>query len=227
MYQAQVYDKVYFNDDYSKQFQALRSRYHDRTQRALNGRTVDQNPTSNIAEFYYLNNEPDGGVSLTAGDLVDYFNQRYGGTDRIGAARQAIQNATKKVEKSREATKKQRSEKTMHADNALRCRMRFSRGHMVLVNMFFALMLAVSMVLLGASGVIPERSTAELAAVEQQATKTENVETITLFDGGEATVSAEYMSLPSENITEVYEKPATKSGFEAFLRVLSYLWQEV
>ncbi len=224
MYQAQVYDKVYFNDDYSKQFQALRSRYHDRTQRALNGRTVDQNPTSNIAEFYYLNNEPDGGVSLTAGDLVDYFNQRYGGTDRIGAARQAIQNATKKVEKSREATKKQRSEKTMHADNALRCRMRFARGHMVLVNMFFAFILAFSMALLGASGVILERSAAEVAAVEQQLLEVESVETVCLFDGGETAVSSEYLSLSGENTTEVFEKPQEESGFDAFLRVLQYLW---
>ena len=224
MYQAQVYDKVYFNDEYSKQFQALRSRYHDRTQRALNGRKVDHNPTSNIAEFYNLHDEPDGGVTLTSGDLVDYFNQRYGGTDRIGAARQAIQNATKKVEKSREATKKQRAETTMHADNALRCRMRFARGHMVLVNAFFAFILVLSMALLGTSGVILERSAAEVATLEQQAIENESVETVALFDGGEAAVSADYLTLTHENATEVYEKPAQESGFEAFVRVLRYLW---
>ena len=226
MYQTQVYDKVYFNDEYSKQFQALRSRYHDRTQRALNQRKVDHNPTSNIAEFYNLNDEPDGGVTLTAGDLVDYFNQRYGGTDRIGAARQAIQNATKKVEKSREATKKARTETTMHADNALRCRMRFARGHMVLVNAFFALVLMFSMALLSASGVILERSAAEVAVLEQEATQNESVETATFFDGG-ASVSEQYLSLSGENTTEVYDKPAEESGLEAFVRVLRYLWVEV
>jgi len=224
MYQAQVYDKVYFQDDYSKQFQALRSRYHDRTQRALSGRSVDHNPVSNIAEFYYLNDEPDGGVSLTAGDLVDYFNQRYGGTDRIGAARQALQNATRKVEKSREATKRERSEKTMHADTALHCRMRFARGHMVLVNMLFAFILVMSIALLGASGVILERSAAEVAALEEQIEQNESVETVMLLDGGESTVSGEYLTLTNENTTVVYENAHEESGFDAFLRVLTYLW---
>ena len=224
MYQAQVYDKVYFQDDYSKQFQALRSRYHDRTQRALSTRSVDHNPVSNIAEFYYLNDEPDGGVSLTAGDLVDYFNHRYGGTDRIGAVREALQNATKKAEKSREAVKKNRSEETMHADTALRCRMRFARGHMVLVNMLFAFILVMSIALLGASGVILERSAAEVAAVEERLEQNESVETVMLLDGGETPVSGDYLTLTRENTTEIYESTTEESGFDAFVRVLAYLW---
>ncbi len=223
MYQAQVYDKVYFEDDYSKQFEALRSRYHDRTQRALNARAVDCAPISNVAEFYYLHDEPDGGVSLTAGDLVDYFNQRYGGSDRIGAAREALMNAARKAEKSREVTKKQRSEKTMHADTALRCRMRFARGHMVLVNMLFAFMLVLSIALLGTSGIILERSEAEVAA-QEQLVQNERVETAMLLDGGDRTVSAEYLTLASENTTEVFASAQRESGFEAFLRVLAYLW---
>ena len=223
MYQAQVYDKVYFEDDYSKQFQALRSRYHDRTQKALSGRAVDHAPTSNIAEFYYLHDEPHGGVSLTAGDLVDYFNQRYGGSDRIGAVREALANATKKAEKSREVTKKQRSEKTMHADTALRCRMRFARGHMVLVNMLFAFMLVLSIALLGTSGIILERSEAEALAAGEVA-QSESVESPMLLEGGESTVSAEYLTLANENTTEVFESTQRENGFEAFLRVLAYLW---
>ncbi|MBE6603430.1 MAG: hypothetical protein E7636_03730 [Ruminococcaceae bacterium] len=226
MNQAQVYDKVYFQDDYKQQFEALRSRYHDRTQKALRGRAVDHTPTSNIAEFYYLHDEPDGGVSLTSGDLVDYFNRRYGGSDRIGAMRQALSNAAKKAEKSCELAKKQRSEKARQGGMALNCRMRFSRGHMVLVNMMFAFMLILSVVLLGASGVMLERSEADVAATELQLAQSEQVQAVSSFDdGGEAEgASAAYLACANENVTEVYQVEQKQNGMDAFLRALAYLW---
>lgn len=226
MNQAQVYDKVYFQDDYKQQFEALRSRYHDRTQKALRGRAVDHTPTSNIAEFYYLNNEPDGGVSLTSGDLVDYFNSRYGGSDRIGAMREALSNAAKKAEKSGELAKKQRSEKARESGMALNCRVRFSRAHMVLVNMMFAFMLVLSIALLGASGVMLERSEADVAATELQLAQNEKVQAVALFDdAGEAkNTSDAYLTCANENVTEVYQVEQKQNGIEAFLRALAYLW---
>ena len=136
---------------------------------------------------------------------------------------EVLKNDTRKVEKSREATKKQRNEKTMHADTAFHCRMRFARGHMVLVNMFFAFILVMSIALLGASGVILERSAAEVAAVEEAMEQNEKVETVMLLDGGEDTVSAQYLTLANENTAEIYEKTHEESGFDAFLRVLAYL----
>ncbi|MBR2011569.1 MAG: hypothetical protein IKA06_07490 [Clostridia bacterium] len=226
MYQAQVYDKVYFQDDYKQQFEALRSRYHDRTQKALRGRAVDHTPTSNIAEFYYLHDEPGGGVSLTSGDLVDYFNSRYGGSDRIGAMREALSHAVKKAEKSRELAKKQRSEKARESGVALNCRVRFARGHMVLVNMMFVFMLALSIVLLGASGVMLERSEADVARAELQLAQNEQVQAVSLLDhaGDAENASGAYLNCSNENVTEIYQVEQKQNGIEAFLRALAYLW---
>ena len=228
MYQNEVYDKVYFQDDYRQQFEALRSRYHDRTQKALHERSVDRAPVSNITEFYYLHDEPGGGVSLSSGDLVDYFNHRYGGRDRIGAMRESLENAVQKAQTRGEAAKKQRSEKKLRDGVALHCRMRFSRAHMVLVNMMFAFMLVLSIALLGASGVMLERSEADVAAAEMQLIQNEQVEAALLNgDGNAEATSGAYLSLANENITEIYETQQKQSGMDAFLRALSYLWQKV
>ncbi len=226
MYGTEVYEKVYFQDDYKQQFDALRSRYHDRTQRALGKRAVDHNPVSNISEFYNLHEDPDGGVRLSTMDFVEYFNRRYGGSDRVGAVREALVNAKNKAEKSGELVKKQRSEKALREGAALSCRVRFARRHVMLVNAFFAFMLMISIALLGASGVMLERSEADIAALELQQAQSEQVTTAELYTAGAdtATVSDAYLTHVATNTTEVYEAEKNNNGMEALLAALAYLW---
>ena len=47
MYGTEVYDKIYFRDDYQRQFEAFRNRYHGRVQEALACRPVDSTPMPN------------------------------------------------------------------------------------------------------------------------------------------------------------------------------------
>ncbi len=220
-----VYEKVYFQDDYKQQFDALRSRYHDRTQRALGKRAIDHDPVSNISEFYYLHDEPDGGVRLQTGDFVEYFNNRYGGRDRIGAARQALVNAKSKADKSGDFAKKQQSERV---ERKLSCRTTLARRHVVLVNAFFAFVLMLSVVLLGASGVMLERSEADIAAIEMELSQSESVETSALYTSGtQDAVSDAYLMRVAENSTAVYQPKRSEGGFEALLEALAYLFLEV
>ena len=166
MYGTEVYDKVYFRDDYQKQFEAFRTRYHGRVQEALAGRKVDAAPMPNATTFIELTELEDGGVTIaSSGDFLEYFNNRYGGRDRIGACRTALANAAQKAEKaplvSRERT-------DAFEGGALACRMRFSRGHLFFVNLVFALLLALSLLLLGASGVMLRNSEMALAQAEAE-----------------------------------------------------------
>ena len=219
-----VYEKVYFEDDYKQQFAALRSRYHDRTQRALSKRVIDRDPVSNISEFYYLHDEPNGGVRLQTGDFVAYFNRRYGGTDRIGAVRESLVNAKEKAQKSNDFAKKQQTEKTVR-EGRFSCRTAFSRRHVVLVNAFFAVMLMLSVVLLGASGVMLERSEADVAAIELQLSQNERVEAAALYmAGADSSISDAYLTRVAENSTAVFHPQRSRDGIDALLAALAYLW---
>ncbi len=223
MYGTQVYEKVYFQDDYKQQFDALRSRYHDRTQRALGKRAVDRDPVSNISEFYNLHEDLDGGVRLSTMDFVEYFNRRYGGSDRVGAAREALVNAKNKAEKSGELAKKHRSERSLREGRSLTCRTAFARRHVLLVNTFFAFVLMLSIALLSASGVILARSEADVAALELQLAQGEQAVATELFDAGDGASSA-YLRRAAENTTEVFEAKSNDGGMEELLAALAYLW---
>ena len=98
MDRAQDYEKIYFNDNYKEQFEALRNRYHTRTQEALQGRKVDHAPVPNATTIVYLNDNGDGDVYVTTGDFVEYFNRRFGGSDRIGAMRRSLFGAARRAE---------------------------------------------------------------------------------------------------------------------------------
>lgn len=226
MYQSDVYERVYFQDDYKQQFEALRSRYHDRTQNALKKRAVNHNPVPNATTIVYLHDEPDGGVRISTGDFVEFFNNRYGGKNRIGAARDALANAVQKAEKSDEI-KRVRTEKARRGgSSSLSCSVRFSRCHMVFVNALFALMLMVSVALLGASGVMLERSEADIAALEVKAAEESVVAADMLMSAGESSASDAYFACTGENSVSVFEVSEKEDGFEEILNALAYLWQE-
>ncbi|MBQ9802787.1 MAG: hypothetical protein IJW51_06940 [Clostridia bacterium] len=223
MYGTEVYDKVYFQENYKDQIEALRSRYRDRTQRALKKSAVDHAPTPNATTIVYLHDEPDGGVRISTGDFVEYFNRRYGGSDRIGAVRTALSSAAQKVEKNK-AAKKQKREAAREA--AFSCRMRFARRHVMLVNALFAFILMMSIALLAASGVMLQNSETALAQSKETAEHTEVVMTAELLsaEGSASTVSDGYLTAADQNTVEVYETKAPESGLDALLNALSYLW---
>lgn len=96
----EIYDKVYFNDNYSQQFSELRERYHDRAQMALTPRKEDTAPVPNATTVVLMNDTPDGGVTITTADFVAFYNERHG-YDRVSEVRHNIVDSAHRVEVKR------------------------------------------------------------------------------------------------------------------------------
>ncbi len=222
MYGTEVYDKVYFRDDYQKQFEAFRDRYHGRVQQALAGRRVDRTPMPNATTYIELHELEDGGVTIaSSGDFLDYFNRRYGGRDRIGACRAALATAAQKAEKTASSS---RPRSDAVEGGALACRMRFSRSHLLFVNVMFTLLLVLSLVLLGASGVMLRNSEKALAKAEAEAMQLETASTVSMLsDASPASVNDDYLSFSGENTATAYEVEE-ESVWQILQNALSYLW---
>ena len=215
-----LYEKEYFTDNYKEEFNALRSRFHDRTQNALSGRKVDKRPMPNATTIVYLHDEPDGGVSITTGDFVEYFNSRYGDQNRIGAMRKALSLAEKKAEQSGEYAKQQRCEKARQGKSTTwQGRVRATRRPLTLANAFFALMLVVSIGLLGGSATLLQRA----ETVETPVVAEVQAEEITGASRALPTVDDSYVQTVAENSVEVYE--AEEASTPSLLSALAF-WGE-
>lgn len=221
MYGTEVYDKVYFRDDYQRQFEAFRDRYHGRVQQALATRPVDAAPMPNATTFIELHELDDGGVTIaSSGDFLEYFNRRYGGRDRIGACRTALATAAQKAEK----TVATRTRTDVAAGGEIACRMRFSRSHLVFVNVIFTLILVFSLLLLGASGVMLRNSERALADAEAEAVYLETASTAAFnSDASSVGVNADYLSYERAHTATAYEVEE-ESLWQMLQNAFSYLW---
>ena len=182
-----TYEKVYFHDDYRQQFEAFRDRYRSRTQKAIGGNKIDHHPVSNISEIVHLHDNGNGGVTVTTGDFVEFFNHRYGDSDRIGAMRRALAAAEQRANSVSEQSKRQKvveNISTSFADRIRTTGRRFAFVHAVL-----ALMLVIAAFMVGATSVAlkvaaadPEDLSTPAAAVKVEETSSEAVEQYTFAE---------------------------------------------
>ncbi len=194
-----VYDKEYFEDNYKEQFEALRNRFHDRTQKALAGRKIDKNPMPNATTIVFLHDEPDGGVRISTGDFVEYFNHRYGDTNRIGAMRKSLVIAERKAQMSNEYAKRQRSERARRTTGSvLSEHVRSTKRPLAFLHAVFAMMLICSLILLGASATLLEKE--DVVMVDAM----DSVAAYNTVDASEA-VSGAYLERSAENTVEAFE----------------------
>ena len=206
-----VYDKEYFEDNYKEQFEALRNRFHDRTQKALAGRKIDKKPMPNATTIVFLHDEPDGGVRISTGDFVEYFNHRYGDTNRIGAMRKSLVVAERKAQMSNEYAKRQRSERARTMGSVLSKHVRLTKRPLAFLHAVFAVMLVCSLLLLGTSATLLEREGTMMA---------DTVESVAAYDTVVAndTVSDAYLERSRENTIEAFE--VVENEEEGMLRSL-------
>ena len=224
MYGTEVYDKVYFRDDYQEQFEALRSRFRGRVQSAMAARKIDDSPVANATTRIALEELEDGGVRIAgSGDFVEYFNNRYGGRDRLGACRASLAEAAERAEKKATVQVRERAESISHG-GAIACRMRTSRSHLVLVNAMFALLLLVSLLLLGASRTMLYRSEEALASAKVESVQLESASTEgMLSDGTRARTDADYLDYAREDSVVSYEVEE-ESFLDSLKDAFAYLW---
>ena len=220
----EVYDKIYLQDDYSEQFGALRDRYHNRTQQALKPRSVDESPMPNATTVVWMKDTPDGGVTISTGDFVAFYNQRHG-YDRIGEARRAIADSVTRVELKRIREKKVAEQK--NAAGASRkvkkslVRPRFSFAYAAL-----SMMLVLSLVMFFGTSAVLADTTEEMKALESEVVALQNAcgEEISLTQTNDLSSVAEISALDGTDSVEVYY-PAEEEGFTvaALLNALAFL----
>lgn len=168
-----TYDEVYFREEYSAQYDALRTHYRSRLQDAMRGRTVDHNPVPNATTVVRLNKDEDGGVTIaTTGDFVDFFNKKYGNTDRVGAVRRSLEQARIKAMKERkeEDTEARRAAIQRTAEKGFLSKVRTVKRHLIFTHAFFALLFMLSVSLLVCSSMLLDRADARVAALTTEVT---------------------------------------------------------
>lgn len=220
----EVYDKIYLKDDYSEQFGALRDRYHDRTQQALKPRSVDEQPMPNATTVVWMKDTPDGGVTISTGDFVAFYNQRHG-YDRVGEARRAIIDSTTRVElkRIREKHAAEQASRTAAPRKARKslARLRFSFAYAAL-----SMMLVLSLVMFFGTSAVLGNTVEEMKALESEVATLQSAcgEDVVSANTDNTAPVAEISALDGTDSVEVYH-PAEEEGFTvaALLNALASL----
>lgn len=215
----EVYDKVYIEDNYSRQFSELRERYHDRTQQTLHERKEENNPVPNATTVVLMNDTPDGGVTITTADFVAFYNERHG-YDRIGEMRRTMADSVRRVEMKRA---EQRA-KTLHEQKKEKASSIFARKkekdtfrpRFSFVYAGFSAALVCSLVLFFGANAALNQSKAELAALESQVAQNqvvENTQAAEKYDVMELAQSATLQGGESvQDVQEEIEEGITMPG---------------
>ncbi len=220
---CEIYDKEYFHDDYSQQFSEMRDRYHARTQSALKRRAADKNPMPNATTVVMMKDMSDGGVCVTTGDFVSYFNEKYG-RDRIGSVRRSLVQARQRSEMKRatlSADKKSVEQKQKKRSERKNFALRFSFARVALC---FMLLLSVTM-LLGTS-LLLDNERQQVASLRNEV---DLLESAVLGDEPQPAENdfahLEALSLSEANSVEIYT-PEEESAISVLLNALSSLGKE-
>lgn len=209
--QNEIYDKTYIYENYANQFSGARRHAHVQS---AQGREVP-----NATTVVMMNDIPDGGVTISTGDFVAFFNQRYG-CDRIGDMRRSIVQAQRRCElkraKARNEALLRRSAKKKRAPEpeAVTFKKPQPRARFSFVRVALGLMLVLAIGMLFGTSALLENAEAQVEALESevetmQATRSEttyvmestsvdelnlcandSVEIYTVNDDGLSTVSA-------------------------------------
>ena len=226
MTERTVYVKEYFEENYAEQYAALRDHYHARTRDALQGRKIDTNPVPNATTIVYLHDDGDGGVYVTTGDFVEYFNRRYGDSDRIGAMRRSLANAERKGEKRRAAEERRGNTATREDSRKSRSfqPLRTVRPRFALLNALLVLMLVLSVGILGGTAYLVDDAKTEVALLEEEVAMLEATSGTVLADQYDApdqsVVETEYPALDGEDA--VYHYPAVNGGGTEWRAILDW-----
>ncbi|MBE6702885.1 MAG: hypothetical protein E7585_05695 [Ruminococcaceae bacterium] len=207
-----TYEKEYFEDNYKEQFESLRAQYRARTQKALQGRKIDIAPVSNVDAVIYLHDDPDGGCRMTGEEeFVAFFNRRFGGTDRIGAMRRSIENAVRRSEIRRKVEEKRGMDTACKQQKGV-MPLRSVRPKFAFLQVVFALMLVISIGILGATSFLVKQSEAEVMLLEEELAMLEATHSVDETDQYDTAIFDQqcYSDLSGEDSVELY--PAENGG---------------
>ncbi len=227
----EVYDKIYIEDNYSRQFGELRDRYYDRTQQALAARSTDEAPVPNATTVVLLSDTPDGGVTITTADFVAFYNERHG-YDRVGEMRRSVAESAHRVEVKRAKEKaayetKMREEKVRKAAQARKPREVFRPRFSFVYAAFSAALVCSLLLFFGANAALGE-SKAELAALERELASAQVVENAEANESKDYDVMqlAQMATLEGNEDTDTAGNASEGIGMAGLLNALSGLDNE-
>lgn len=228
---CEVYDKIYIEDNYSRQFGELRDRYYDRTQQALAARSTDEAPVPNATTVVLMNDTPDGGVTVTTADFVAFYNERHG-YDRVGEMRRSISESAHRVSVQRAKDKaareaKEREMQARRAAQASKPREVFRPRFSFVYAAFSAALVCSLLLFFGANAALNE-SKAELAALENDLASAQVVENVEANERNSYDVMqlAELATLEGDEESDVKENADQGIGMAGLLSALGGLENE-
>ena len=219
-----IYDEIYFTENYSREFGEKRERtMRDSANSRKNGADMP-----NATTVVLMEDTPDGGVTITTGDFVTFFNSRCG-YDRVGNMRRTLAQAQQNCELKR-AKEKRIAEMKARESKKKDCkqtRTQEKRSHFVrfsFVKAVFGLMLALALSILVGTSLMLEESKANLAALESEVATMQGVECVSA-QAETAVLDAEKCTFDGENGVEVYPVEDQPFVMSELLSAFAELWK--
>lgn len=214
-----VYDKIFFKENYSAEM-----RERSMVRESANPR-ANASDMPNATTVVFMEDTPDGGVTITTGDFVAYFNKQYG-CDRVGNMRQALSTAQRNCE-----LKRARAQQTAEVESCKvgRKKIQVTKRHSLrprfsFVKAVFGLMLALAIAVLVGTSLLLEQTELEVATL-----KTE-VEEMQAINGMQVkmemnSAAPEAYALDGEQNVEIYEPKEEPHMMSEVFGAISKLWK--
>ncbi len=206
-----VYDKIFFKENYSAEM-----RERAMTRESANPR-VSATDMPNATTVVLMEDTPDGGVTITTGDFVAYFNKMHG-CDRVGNMRRMLSDAQRNCELKRmkeQAEEKARAPKQKSVRRPLRPRFSF-------VKAVFGLMLTLAVAVLVGTSVLLEQTQTELTALQNEV---EQMQSVCVEEQGEMLAEPRAYTLDGEDEVEIYVNEEQPPMMVELLSAFSDLWK--
>ena len=236
---AEVYEKVYFHENYASAFASLYSEYGERAQELLHQREVDHTPKSNIDSVVFLDGDDEGGYTVGgAENFIEYYERTFG-QGKIARVRADLARAAKKAEAKPRAEKQPKQASARESVG-----IRFTKPRFTLLQGVFAMMLIFSLVLFGVSGALLKKSHEDMLLAETAITELEEVRADRKNALDEKNKTAEidrlaseygfvpredlpvtYLDLGGEDTVEIINAKGEDSGYATLLDALAALFK--
>ena len=209
----EVYDKFFFQENYSTE---MRERAMARE--SANPR-VNATDMPNATTVVLMEDTPDGGVTITTGDFVAYFNKKHG-FDRVGNMRRMLADAQRNCELKRMEEQRAQEQKRAAAPKQRSAR-RPLRPRFSFVKAVFGLMMVLAIGVLVATSALLEQTQLELAALQSEVEEVQSVQSVVMQDSAETCA----YTLDGEDQVEIYATEEEPPMMAELLNAFSELWK--
>ena len=213
----ETYEKIYFQENYASQFGAFRDSSASHTASA---HAADRAPMPNATTVVMMEDTFDGGVTITTGDFVAFFNQKYG-HDRIGAMRRSIVQAQRNTELKRARPQENAADKKSRSAQKRAAAHHSPRSRFSFVRVVFGLMLVLSIGMILTTSFLLETTRTQVIDLENEVSALEMADTTKGYNSANGEESVDGSSFAADDSVEVYTDEEEKlSPVAALLNAL-------